>query len=275
MDFPFCIAWANEPWTRSWDGNNDQVLIAQEYGDKEDWENHFEYLIKLFLDSRYIKIDEKPVFLIYRPANIDCCDEMLKLWDRLAKGRGLKGIYFVQMLTSFNNNIESDKFGAKMEFEPLYTLKQVLRLKQKPLAMKSEIGEKEPKPKVNKLDYDIVWNKIRKRKLLNKADDCITFPGAFVDWDNTARKGRNGLVLTGGSPDKFKKYLSSQIKKAKSNNAEFLFVNAWNEWAEGAYLEPDKRYAYRSNVSSYLACKILTILPLQDYREYEEVISRR
>lgn len=234
-DFPFCLSWANEPWTRKWDGWIHDVLMPQDYGNEEDWSEHFEFLLTAFKDKRYIRMDNKPLFIIYRPDSIPRCKEMLLYWQNLSKQNGLEGIYFVATLNGFPIP-EVSGFDACLEFEPLYTLAH---------------GDQDFRrvvdgyqQKFNVLDYDQLWKCILDRTHLKK--NTITFPGAFIDWDNTARVGNRSLIFKGATPEKFSYYLSQQINNAvNKNNTEFLFINAWNEWAEGTYLEPDKKYGYQ------------------------------
>lgn len=238
-DLPFCLSWANEPWTRTWDGLDDEVLMPQNYGDEEDWEDHFYYLLPAFRDQRYIRIDEKPVFIIYRPASIPRCSEMLKYWDGLAKQYDLNGIYFIDMLNGFEiTSIEG--FHASIEFEPAYTWKHCTSDIERWAAI-NEVDGKDRR--FDLFDYDMVWLYILRR--VNARSDKKIFLGAFVDWDNSPRRGSNASIFDGANPEKFSKYLNLQIQKSISlyKNA-FLFINAWNEWAEGTYLEPDKKYGF-------------------------------
>ena len=222
-DFPFCLSWANESWTRTWDYADNDVLISQDYGDEEDWKEHFDFLLTAFKDDRYIRVDNKPIFLIYRPGSIPKCEEMLLYWQNLAKQNGLEGIYFVKTLNGFQ--IPQEKgFDACVEFEPIYTVFHSLYFQ-------------------NVMDYDQIWSRILERTEIMK--DIKTFLGAFVDWDNSPRKRNTGLILNGATPEKFSNYLTKQINKAVNRNSEFLFINAWNEWAEGTYLEPDKKHGYQ------------------------------
>lgn len=240
-DFPFCFSWANEPWSRAWSGEEKEVLIPQDYGDEEDWKNHFYYLLKFFLDHRYIKIDGKPIFIIYRSLSIPRCDEMLVFWNNLAVKNGLKGLYFIKTNTSYEEDFTNSNFSASIDFEPMYTLSHHLDLITKiKRRLTLELNKKFGTKKLDILDYDFIWNKILKRPISDKN----RFLGAYVNWDNTARKNYNGLVINGGTPDKFHNYFLQQLKRAKSINSEFIFINAWNEWAEGAYLEPDKKHGY-------------------------------
>lgn len=234
-DFPFCLSWANEPWTRRWDGWIHDVLMPQDYGNEDDWKEHFEFLIKAFMDKRYIKVNNKPLFIIYRPDSIPRCEEMLLYWQNLAIQSGLEGIYFVATLNGFPIPVVSG-FNAYLEFEPLYSITHSGQN-----FLRAIDGYQQ---KFNVLDYDQLWNCILDRTNLKK--NIKTFPGAFIDWDNTARVGNRSLIFKGSSPEKFSYYLSQQIKNTLNTNyTEFLFINAWNEWAEGTYLEPDKKYEYQ------------------------------
>jgi lipopolysaccharide biosynthesis protein len=238
-DFPFCLSWANEPWTRRWDGLEHDVLMPQNYGNEEDWKQHFDYLLKVFQDDRYIRVDDKPLFVIYRPGIIPCCEEMLKYWDTLAKQNGLKGIFFAETLNGFA--IPRVKgFDASIEFEPNYTMEHGDCRNIWNLVRGLDYGTKYRYV----VNYDRVWSYILRRTEVKK--EKRIFPGAFVNWDNTARRGEQAGVFIGASPDKFSLYMSQQIHRTKSiYKSEFLFINAWNEWAEGAYLEPDKKYGFQ------------------------------
>lgn len=236
ITLPFCISWANEPWARTWDGKDKEVLISQTYGEEKEWKEHFDYLSKFFIDERYIKNDNKPVMLIYRTENIPKCDEMIKFWNNECKKIGLDGIYIVETMNSFQKQSMCNS-DAVVEFEPMLTIRHHL-----PINIQ---GTRYTKKKLNildKLDYSMVWERV-----LNKNVDYgkKKFLGGFVNWDNTARKGKKGLVLTDGTPTVFKEYLRKQYNKAKENGSEYLFINAWNEWAEGTYLEPDDKNKYK------------------------------
>lgn len=247
-DLPFCLSWANGSWTRAWDAKDKQVLIKQEYGDKSNWEEHFNYLLKIFKDKRYIKVDNKPLFVIYRPALIDRCDEMMAFWNELAKENGLDGIYFVNTLSAFEKSTNHHNFNAQLEFEPNYTvfnhMDKLFTIWRK--VFKRIAGSEATPTFLRKLflvrvSYDRIWSKILSRVPGTKK----TFLGAFVDWDNSARKGYNAYIFDGTSPRKFEDYLVRQIKRSKELfDSDYLFINAWNEWAEGTYLEPDKKQGY-------------------------------
>lgn len=230
--FPFCFSWANESWTRKWDGGENDLIMLQDYGDEADWENHFYYLLNFFRDPRYIRIQNKPVFVIYRPGSIECCEEMLKFWNKLARKNGLSGIYFVRTLSGFELP-EQRGFNASLEFEPHYTFAHSGFMKWNEI----ETGDLRHLT----FDYDYVWQLMLKRTPRRNGE--AVFPGAFVDWDNTPRLGARGQSCTGGTPAKFGHYLTKQMRRASQlYGSQYLFINAWNEWGEGTFLEPDKRY---------------------------------
>ena len=114
----YCFSWANEPWSRTWSGNNKQVLMPQRYGGEEEWKAHFEYLLPFFKDDRYIKEDNCPMFIIYRPLSISCCKEMMNLWEKLAKNAGFTGMHFVETLRGAKDAKRGLPFKAAVESEP-------------------------------------------------------------------------------------------------------------------------------------------------------------
>ncbi|WP_041544490.1 glycoside hydrolase family 99-like domain-containing protein [Oceanobacillus iheyensis] len=234
-DFPFCLSWANEPWTRNWNGGSRNVLMPEDYGEKRDWKEHFNYLIKAFKDKRYIRVNNKPLFVIYRPETIPNLIDMMDYWEELAIQHGLEGIYFVQTFNGFRPLSPINRFDAAVEFEPHFTLAH-----GKDNNFWKLVNGYNGKAKY--LDYDRIWESILSR---NNKQHKKVFLGAFTDWDNTARMQSSGTIYHGATPAKFKNYLSRQIDRANNvYDSEFLFINAWNEWAEGAYLEPDKKFKY-------------------------------
>lgn len=257
----FCFSWANEPWSRRWDGSETEILMPQEYGEKKEWKMHFDYLLKFFKDSRYIFVNNKPLFIIYKPDLIPNCNEMMDYWDELALENNLNGITFISQHASFfSNKCKDMKFDYNILFEPGYTLITHQNIKNKKEKLK--IIMKNPlvfeikknnfakrfysKKELNimnfgRYNYDVIWKAIINRK----NNDKKTLQGGFVDWDNSPRIGKRALVFHGSTPEKFQKYLSLLIKKLKKENKDLLFITAWNEWAEGSYLEPDEKHGYK------------------------------
>ena len=253
VDMPFCFSWANESWSKAWVGKPYDILIEQTYGDEESWKKHFLYLYDFFVDDRYIKIDGKPLFVIYRPNNIPKLGEMLELWQNFAKERGLPGIAFSYQQHSYDHTTDSagNMFDYSIEYQPSYAFKDCSLLKRK-MTIKNIINKLNliiykitksdfERSIPNVYDYDKLWQSIIRRR----PNDEKSIPGAFVDWDNTPRWNRKGSYCKGVSVEKFKKYFSMQLKNARENyKKDMLFIFAWNEWAESGYLEPDEKNNY-------------------------------
>lgn len=243
IDIPFCVCWANETWARTWDGNERDVLISQNYNeDAGAWKRHFEYLLPFFKDKRYIKIGNKPVLIIYKPQLITNGAEMISYWNKLAIEEGYDGLYMgYQHHSAFDYDLTSYGFNFAIEFEPFYTVRECQKNGEKLESITKKIKKKIFRfPTI--YDYDFIWGKIISRKPENEKH-C---PGAFPSWDNTPRRGNKSIVFWKPSPEKYREYLLKRIVNAKKYyNSEFLFINAWNEWAEGAHLEPDENNGFK------------------------------
>ncbi len=252
LKMPFCLCWANEPWTKAWVSKDDEILIDQEYGSYAEWENHFNYLLQYFKDSRYITNNGKPLLVIYRPNQIENLNQMLDYWQELSKRNGLTGIEFAYQQIDFDlqKNSDTSRFSYNIEFQPIYALEDINNNVQKitrilkkidcflKYILKVNLSNVFIK-QVRKYDYDKVWQAV----LNHTPNDYRCIPGAFIDWDNTPRRKEKGRVFIGGSPEKFKKYLVEQLKRTKEiYNKDMIFLTAWNEWSEGCYLEPDEKY---------------------------------
>lgn len=262
IDFHYCISWANEHWTNQWVSDKWDVLIEQRYGGEPEWTEHFEYLLPFFKDERYIKFQGRPVFVIYRPNLIDCRKEMLECWNKLAIKEGFPGICFVFQRAEpilLNRNIDMSMFDYCAAYQPGLAVANIISDKQhfkiarrikkdffhfleQHFKFDSRSIVLTPQGRELRIDdYDEVWNRILK-------DPDIfpnMIPSAFTDWDNTPRRGNKGSVMKGASPEKFEKYLERLIIKSNQKyDTDMMFLFAWNEWAEGGYLEPDKLNGY-------------------------------
>lgn len=240
IDTHYCFCWANETWRTTWHGKDpNTVLLEQTYGDQIEWEKHYQYLRSFFLDERYIKINNKPVLFIYKPNEIPQYDQMVDYFDVLARKDKFDGVYIVEYISSKNKDLYSNKSSAVVEFEPLYTtyfdismINKAKRLVCKKLHL------------VDYQSYDNLWKKIINRH--RQYDGKPIFKSCFVDWDNSARKGKNSMIVKNANPIKFENYLEQLIKSNRVNSNDFVVINAFNEWSEGAYLEPDvaNQYGY-------------------------------
>lgn len=276
VDLPFCICWANEPWTKAWVGEK-KVLIPQVYGIRKDWEEHFYYLLPFLKDKRYICENGKPLLVIYRPEVIECLNEMLDCWTELAKQNGLNGLTYAYQNIDFDlqKNKDDSRFTYNIEFQPLYARHDMFKNKFKHLkAIRRKIAALvERKIGIDlmkygsgafnslRVDYDKTWDRILTR--IPESEKNV--PGAFVSWDNSPRKGEKGEVYVNDTPEKFRNYLSRQIKRAKEvYHKDLMFMYAWNEWAEGGYLEPDTRFGYGNLEAIYHALKENDELPKRE-----------
>jgi Glycosyltransferase WbsX len=258
IDFPFCLSWANETWSRRWDELGHQILIQQTHpSSRESWKNHFDYLIKAWSDPRAIKVDGKPVFVIYRPQRINNIDEMLAYWRELAQQNGLPGLYFIfQKQYELRNNNCLNSFDALFQFQPfeainspMYKKKLIRRslmlnlVRKLPERYQDMLRELKTKliKKLTFHNYDETWQQIIK---IREDQKLVTYPGAFVDWDNTARYKERATIFRGASPNTFAPWFERLVNTMPRRNLSenLIFLNAWNEWSEGAYLEPDERY---------------------------------
>lgn len=246
-DFPYMLCWANENWTRRWDGASNEVLLKQEYSEKDDVE-HFKYLIPFFNDPRYIKINNKPVFVIYRPYLIDDPTLVASRWRKIAKDFNIE-LYLCHMVFGKRAGWENLLMGfdAAIDFEPF----GIRRLHKN----KSELM------KVFHF-FNKVFNYLKSKSIHRKIYSCIPysslyqnlqdlqtfnfkiFPGVTPGWDNTPRLKKNIVMLDGSTPEKFEKWLRV-VKNGfepYSEEENLIFINAWNEWAEGNHLEPCLRW---------------------------------
>ena len=231
IEIPFCVCWANETWSRRWSGQDEDVLIKQNYNEDENgWKKHFEYLLPFFKDPRYIKDHNRPLLIIYKPDEFVKCSEMMEYWNELAKENGFEGIYWgFQYPTAFYNDVSKCPFNFAIEFEPLYTIyeidKEVFGMNR---FQKILYGLKHPKWMISKIkprlfdtpimyDYDDVWSRILGRKPKTK----ISVPGAFTAWDNTPRKGKKAHVFFEATPEKFEKYASDGHGKLLSVHVRY------------------------------------------------------
>lgn len=243
IDIKFCFNWANESWIRSWSNisgnvwsesfehsNSDDsngILVEQDYGEKENWDHHFYYLLPFFLDNRYIKIDGKPVFIFYRPLDIPCLRDMADRWTELAKKEGLKGIYYISV------NIDASLLGldASIIYQPRNAINNI-----------NETSDAQSLNGVRCFEYSQIWKEILKS---GSYPGSKTYFMGVTGYDDTPRRGEKGECLIHRTPDIFSKNMKLLIEKSMALNNELVFINAWNEWGEGMYLEPDELWEYQ------------------------------
>lgn len=243
-DFPFCLAWANQTWTGHWHGKGREVLIEQVYGGVADYTAHFYEVLPAFKDSRYIRVEGKPVFLVYNPWDIPDPREFTSLWNTLAIENGLAGVYFIAM-DQDHKNTGTYGMNGSIGHEPV-SHACIPESKWKRLARK--FGYKENPRRFWYRDY--VAHTLNEQLRNNR------FPVAVPNWDNTPRSQRKGLVYEGSTAALFKQHLQKAIGLVQDRPVDnrLVFIKSWNEWAEGNYLEPDQK-----NGTAYLEAVLETI----------------
>ncbi|PIP80496.1 MAG: hypothetical protein COW84_04950 [Gammaproteobacteria bacterium CG22_combo_CG10-13_8_21_14_all_40_8] len=235
IDIEFCITWANENWTRTWDGLENDVLIAQNHS-LEDSAKFLKSLYEYFDDERYIRINNKPVLIIYRVDIIPDILTHVKLWREMAVQAGYDGIYLICSQTFGIKSPEKYGFDAAMEFPPHTTTAIPINDKLKEIRDEFE---------------GVIYNysEVVKNACIRSEPDYKLFRTCMLSWDNTARKQDKSVIFANFSLVKYKEWLENNVSNVINNDKyihdeKLIFINAWNEWAEGTHLEPDREYGY-------------------------------
>ena len=239
-DFPFCLCWANESWyNKMWnkDGSvlQKKTLVEQEYLGKEDNIKHFNSLLKAFKDSRYMKIDNRLIFMIYQPFQFKGLSEFMELWNQLAKDNGLEGFYFIAY--TFDIDRDYDKLDA-MGFDAICSCRLLKHDKSFAYTLKKNYW------KLTKSPRRFAYKDIYKGLVGDKEKLDNVFPTLVPNWDHTPRSGSSGLVFTDAEPKYFKKHVLDVLDhiKDKPKEKQICILKSWNEWGEGNYIEPDRKY---------------------------------
>lgn len=234
IQLPFCICWANENWTRRWDGMDDDILIAQNYSPKDDLA-FIETLTPLLRDPRYIRINGRPVIIVYRPSLLPDATATLLRWRNYCREVGI-GELFLGMVQFDWHDPRKNGFDAAIEFPP-HKIGQGIP----PINQSLDIIN--PNYRGYIVDYDAIID----RALNEPTPPFPLIRGVCPTWDNEARKPGRGYTMTNTSPSKYRAWLRSSVHFARQNpvhGESLVFINAWNEWAEGAHLEPDQHHGY-------------------------------
>lgn len=229
-DMPFCLCWANENWTRRWDAAEKEILIKQDHLPDDDV-NFIKSVIPFFSDPRYIKLDGAPFLIVYRPQNIPNPKKTVRVWRDYCKCIGFDKIHICAALTHGNEDYEQFHFDSGVEFPP-HNIKVD--------NISSQISFSKPF-KGNVMVYNDVAQSCLDRPYVNRN----VFRSVFPSWDNTARTNDRALIILNSSPNNYEYWLCEAIRKTNNDfpdEKRFVFINAWNEWAEGCHLEPDRKY---------------------------------
>ena len=235
----FCLAWANQTWTGTWHGAPNRILVEQQYPGIEDEKAHFDLLLPAFADARYFRVDGRPLFYVFRPEQLPDAKGFCRRMREMARASGLGDLYLTAEI--------SDLLGHGVDGEPpeaygfdagVYVRLPAATSRRDVLAMR-------------------FGRKILRRPEVYRYADAMPqapspfrgdhiFPCVYPNWDNSPRSGRNGLVLTGSTPGKFRLHVREGVKRVSHlpDNRRLLFIKSWNEWAEGNYLEPDLEHGH-------------------------------
>lgn len=226
-DFPFCLCWANENWSRRWDGSERDILMAQQHSPEDD-RAFIHALFDAFRDERYLRVEGKPLLLVYRPMLLPNPRETADIWREEAAREGL-GDLFLCNVHSFDTAAPEDiGFDAAVEFPP--NLKPLRRMNDEVQLLNPDFGG-------IVYEYPDVGNP--------SPPPYTLFRGIFPSWDNTARRKSNGAIMQGSSPERYGAWLEEVCRytmRHLSPGKRLVFINAWNEWGEGCHLEPDARH---------------------------------
>lgn len=239
LDMPFMLCWANENWTRRWDGKEDEVLIKQDYSFEDD-KAHMRWLCEqVFSDKRYIRVNDMPVFVIYRHSLFTDIKETAAIWKDIAINEfGYKGLYLC-ITESFHDIVDPKTIGfdAAIEFSPHAVIKNKTESKQKSLSFF--------KKNINKLQIDYRDFELGVKQCIDrKMPEYKFYRSVTPSWDNTSRKKENWIVAKGSNPELYYNWLRHIATHFMpySKDENFVFINAMNEWAEGNHLEPCIKY---------------------------------
>jgi len=231
-DFPFCLCWANEPWSRRWHGRDEDVLQPQSYSHKDDVE-HIRWLLPALADSRAITIGNRPVFIVYQARDLPDPARTVETWRAEASKAGLHDPYVMTVETGWDEGWDATEVGfdAKVMFRPQFTtLREARRLRV------------DEHPDLEVRDYQSAW------PLFARAEevDYPHFECVCPQWDNSPRTGSRAVVLQDSTPEAYEQWLTEVLARTarRPEDERLVFVNAWNEWGEGCHLEPDLRYGH-------------------------------
>jgi len=234
IDFPFCVNWANENWSRRWDGSDQEILIAQNHSNEDDLACIAE-ICKYVRDKRYIRVNGKPLIIIYNAAILPDVNNTIKLWRDYCRKNDIGEICLVGAQTYPTKNPLVYDFDDAVEFPPHFFWEYLTNISRNIISVNIEFA-------LNV--YDIEEYIIQKRFYDNQPERI--YKCVFTNWDNTARRSNNAFVYQ-ITPSLYKEWLLDIMKYTKENRKpgdRLVFINAWNEWAESAHLEPDRRYGY-------------------------------
>lgn len=238
-DFPFCLCWANEPWSRRWLGEQRDVLMEQRHS-KEDDVAHARWLACAFADPRYIRVAGRPLFLIYRPTHLPDPQGTAETLRTTVMKEGLPDPWLVGVDAHCLSDTRELGLDWNLAFEP--------QLSVLPDFMddRPTFGKWRRNLRQGVLSSRLkLYDDAEARRAMNRiARTYPHYPCCYVGWDNSPRRGANGIVFINPAMDQFERDLAAKVEAAHKSPGKLVFINAWNEWAEGNHLEPDLKHGH-------------------------------
>lgn len=245
-DFPFCLAWANHSWSnKTWTTTkifkSEVTLMKQEYLGEEDNRIHFYTMLDAFKDKRYIRINDRLLFIIYKPFDIPEVKKFTLQWNELAEKEGLKGFHFLGLSYGVDHKIEPSDFGLQgiINSTNLVYAKENLHKRSRVRTLIKYAFKRPPYVFSYK---DVLPYLNEDNNLIYKKD---WYPSIMPNWDNSPRSGLQGIILKDPNPELFRKHVKDAFNKVSRFNHKIVFLKSWNEWGEGNYIEPDLIYGRR------------------------------
>lgn len=243
-EFPFCLCWANEDWTRAWDGRDQRVLMPQEYSAEDDCQ-HIRWLCGALEDERYIRVDGKPLLLVYRATKLPQPQRTADLWRAEARRHGIGDIFLAAVHSFAAEHVPPGSLGfdAAVEFQPDWGRLGPPLFQTRLARTAQRAGLLNPNYGRNRV-YE--YRDVVGRMLSNPGPEYLRFPCVTPMWDNTARRQRGAVILKGSTPELYEHWLVETIRRLTPAGRDrgVVFINAWNEWAEGNHLEPCQRWGH-------------------------------
>ena len=241
-DFPFCLAWANESWSRRWLGEEKEILMRQTYSEQDDY-NHIHWLMRAFADPRYVRVEGRPLFLIYRPRDLPNLKRTTEIFRSECVKHGLPEPFLLGMNAhAYNANFRNEGLDGTVAFKPeLGYLPNYLN--DGPVRGKFKRNLKRGILSASLKIYDYAN---AQRAMMQTYRSGQDYPTVFVGWDNSPRRGENGIIIVNQTPNVFENILRQTVTRVNAGPIQdkIIFLNAWNEWAEGNHLEPDLKFGH-------------------------------
>ena len=236
---PFILAWANQTWSGTWHGEPNRILLQQSYPGPEDDRAHFDAIVDAFRDDRYLTVDGRPIFYVFNPHELPSAAGFVDRWQSMARAAGLPGLYLVAEISDLGGGGAYYFTAAEDGFDAGVYLRLPSHKTPMTIAAMRATRRLMGGPEI----YPYAREPLPRPAPF---DGPFYQPSLYPNWDNTPRSKRNGLVLTGSSPERFRPHVREAIAHVQSRDPQerLVWIKSWNEWAEGNYLEPDEEFGH-------------------------------